>query len=121
MTTLRDGAVEVQDIIKKIAYKDELLAAIKETNEAVQQKLQEIKESNEEIKALLAADLDYFTIEQEKKELVKELKEAAKNVVKGRNIKPADFIAYNKAKMKEEAVEKVVMKGRVFSQLTTEA
>lgn len=115
-----EGAAEVTELVKKVAYKDELLTTIKETHEKVQKKLQEVKETNEEIKALLASDLDYFTIEQERKELVKELKTAARAVVKGHDIKPADLIAYTKAKMKEEeAVNKVVQKGLVFHRLSS--
>ena len=121
MTKFIDGVAEVSNLVKKIAYKDELLKAIKETHEVVQKKLQLIKETNEEIKALLEADLDYFTIEQERKELVKELKTAAKTVVKDRNIKPYELIAFTKASLKEEeAVQKVVQKGLVFRQLSDE-
>lgn len=110
---------ELKELVKQIAYKDELLKDIKASNPAIEKLQNLIKESQEEIKALLAANLDYFTIEQEKKELVKELNQGAKAAVKGTGFKKADLTAFMKADIKGASI-KVVEKGQLFSSLMSQ-
>ena len=113
---IKIAAQELKDLVKQIAYKDELLKDIKASNEKVQKLQNLIKESQDEIKALLAANIDYFTIEQEKKELVKELNEGAKKAVQGTGFKKAELTAFMKADIKGASI-KVVEKGQLFSTL----
>ena len=112
---------ELQALVKAINFKKDLLKDIKEGNPKIQKLLELIKEHQEEIKMLLAADLDHFTIEQELKELNKELKQGAKNAVKGTGFKAKQLIDFSQAKVKEDAVEKTVEKGQIFSALNNQS
>lgn len=117
MVTIKQATNELKELAQQISYKNELLKNIKENEESIQELKASIVDAQDQIKALLAANLDYFTIEKEKKELEKELKVGAKMAVKDTGFKPAVFVQYVKAKAKEEAVEKVVVKGALFRSL----
>jgi len=120
MTQIKESATELKSIVSQIAKKKELLKDYKENNEKVQKLQDLIKETQEEIKVILAADLDYFEVENEMKELVKELKQGAKNACKNTGVKPADLIAFMNAQLKDEGVVKVVEKGQIFSSLRSQ-
>jgi signal transduction histidine kinase len=117
MTTFSKTTQELQAIVTQINYKKELLADIKASDEKIEKLNALIKESQEEIKALLQANVDYFTIEQEKKGLEKELKQGAKSATENTPIKPADYVLYLQALSKEDGVAKVVAKGFAFRSL----
>ena len=117
MATIKDSTNELEALARQISYKSDLLKDIKENDEAIEKLQATIKDVQDQIKTLLAANLDYFTIEQEKKELEKELKARAKKAVKDTCFTTALFVQYLKAKVKEEAVAKVVEKGAMFRSL----
>lgn len=117
MTTIKAAAQELKSLVSRIAKVDELLKDIKESDEGAIKLAEAVKYAQEELKIYLAAHLDYFTLTEEKNELVKELKQGAKNATKGTGFKHTVFTAFLKAQMKEEAVERVVDKGSLFSSL----
>ena len=116
-TSIKAAANELKALVAQIAEKDELLKSIKESNEKALDAQEAVKEATENYKAVLAANLDYFTIENEKKELVKELAQGAKAATKNTGFKPSVLTAFLKASLKDAGVEKVVSKGGDFSAL----
>lgn len=119
-TQIKTAATELKSLVSQIAKKDELLKDFRESDEKAQKLANLVKEAQEELKAYLASDLDYFTITNEKNELIKELKAGAKNAVKGTGFKAPQFVAFLKAKEKEAGIEKVVEKGSLFSSLKSQ-
>lgn len=117
---IKSYAAELQATVVAIAHKAEIMKDIKEADEGYQKRMEAIKELQEELKAYVLTIEDYYSLDEEKKALEKELKQGSKAATSGTGIKPADFIAFLKAKAKEEGVLKVVEKGMTFSALTNQ-
>lgn len=118
--TIKSAANEISVQQTRIAKIKELLKEYADMNEEVQ-KLKDVnKENTAQMKAILLSDVDYFALVEEQKELTKEMKQAAKVATKDTSYKPAIYLAFLAAKLKEDAVDKVKMKGSVFSRLDQE-
>ena len=88
MTTIKTAAQELKSLVTRISKVDELLKDIKESDEGAIKRSEAVKYAQEELKAYLAAHVDYFTLTNEKNELVKELKQGAKAATKNTAFKP---------------------------------
>ena len=120
MSQIKSYATNLQSLVSQITHKSEVLKDIKEADEGYQKRMEAIKELQEELKAYVLTIEDFYSLDEEKKALEKELKEGSKAATKGTGIKPADFIAFLKAQIKEEGVLKVVEKGMTFSALNNQ-
>lgn len=120
MTIKSAAAQEVTIIQARLTAVCELLKEYSDMHDGVQQLKTEIKEINEKIKSMLLAEVDYFALTEEKKEKTKELKQAAKTAVKEIDINPVMLVAFIKARQKEDAVDKIKLKGSIFSRLDRE-
>ena len=118
--TIKQSSQNISVQQTRIAKIKELLKEYADMNEEVQ-KLKDVnKENSAQMKAILLSDVDYFALVEEQKELTKEMKIAAKIATKDTSYKPALLLAFLAAKLKEDGVDKVKMKGSVFSRLDQE-
>jgi hypothetical protein len=118
--TIKSAAQDISVQQARISKIKELLKEYSESNEEVQ-KLKDInKENTAQMKAILLSDVDYFALVEEQKGIIKEIKQAAKVATKDTSYKPALYLAFLAAKLKEDGVDKVKMKGSVFSRLDQE-
>lgn len=118
--TIKSAANNISVQQTRIAKIKELLKEYADMNEEVQ-KLKDVnKENTAQMKAILLSDVDYFALVEEQKELTKEVKQAAKVATKDTSFAPQMYLAFLAAKLKEDAVDKVKMKGSVFSRLDQE-
>jgi len=116
--TVKQTAYELKQLAKQINYKKELAKDIAANDDKVKELLQTIKDAQDEIKALLAANEDLYSIQQEKKDLSKELNAGVKRAAKEIGVSAKDYKAFiTTAAKQEEAVIKVVQKGKVFELL----
>jgi cysteinyl-tRNA synthetase len=120
MTTIKTAATELKSLVTRISKLDELLKDIKESDEGAIKLSDKVKEAQEDLKAYLAANLDYFNLTNEKNELLKELKQGCKAATKNTAFKPAMLVAFLKATVKEEAVNKTIDKGQLFNSLKSQ-
>lgn len=117
MTTIKVAANELKSLVSRIAKVDELLKDIKESDAGAIKLAEAVKYAQEELKIYLAAHLDFFTLTNEKNELVKELKQGCKAATKNTGFKPTVLVAFLKAQNKEESVDKTIDKGQLFNAL----
>jgi len=111
---------ELKLIAQALKKKQDVIKDIKEQNEDANRIKAKIKGLQEELKALFAADEELISLEDDVKQLTKELKAAAKYAAKGKSFKPAVVVAYAKAAIKgEKAVDDVKIKGAAFAFLET--
>ena len=120
MTTIKTASQELKSLVTRIGKVDELLKDIRESDEGALKLSEAVKYAQEELKIYLAAHLDYFTLTNEKNELVKELKQGCKAATKNTAFKPAMLVAFLKAAAKEESVEKTIDKGQLFNSLKSQ-
>ena len=112
---------ELKDIAANLAKKQELVKDLIEQNERVQELKAQIKELQDELKAVIAADAEIVSLQDDVKCISKELKEAAKKIAKNTSFKTAMVVAFAKAAAKsDEAVSAVKVKGNAFSFLESE-
>lgn len=102
MTNIKAAAPQVFDLVKKVEHAKEVFKELASQVSGVEEIDNQIKELQEQRKALISADVDCFAAEQEIKELSKELKQAAKFAAQGTSIKPATVSAFFKAKAEDE-------------------
>lgn len=112
---------ELKDIAANLAKKQELVKDLIEQNERVQELKAQIKELQDELKAVIAADAEIVSLQDDVKCISKELKEAAKKIAKNTSFKTALVVAFAKASVKgDDAIDKVKVKGSAFSFLEIE-
>ena len=126
MTTTNISTQEIMNLVRSINTKKELLKAVIETSETIQAQMAIVKEAQEELKALIAADEECASLQEDIKSLSKELNEAAKTTSKhlatiGIEAKPAVVKAYFNKKVKDVVeVDKVIQTGSKFNVLKAE-
>lgn len=112
---------ELKEIAANLARKQELVKDLIEQNERVQELKAQIKELQDELKAVIAADAEIVSLQDDVKCISKELKEAAKKIAKNTSFKTSMVVAFAKAAAKsDEAVSAVKVKGNAFSFLESE-
>lgn len=112
---------EIKLIAEALKKKLEVIKDLKEQNEEANNIKAQIKELQDELKAIFAADEELVSLEDDAKQLAKELKQAAKFIATGKSFKPAIVVAYAKAAVKgEKAVDEVKVKGSAFAFLDSE-
>jgi len=120
-TKLQLASQDLKDRVSTINKKQELLKEYIAQLESLEDIDAQIKELQEQKKAIISADLECHTLETEIKELSKELTAAIKAATKETSVKPAIAKAFIKAKVKsDEDVAKVKDKGQAFSFLDTQ-
>jgi len=111
-TTFNDLKDRAQEIEKKKELVKDLITQL----EAVKEIDVQIKELQDKRKAVIAADVEIFTLNQEIKALSKEFSQAAKVVSKGFSFKPVVTKQYVQAAIKgDEKVAVVKDKGNAFT------
>lgn len=120
-TNIKSAAQEIEAKVREINKKQELLKDYISQLTSVESIDSQIKELQEQRKAVIAADVECAALQEEIKALNKELTQAAKFAAKNTSFKPAVVKAFFKAKAEsEEKVEGVKKKGADFSFLQSE-
>jgi DNA repair ATPase RecN len=112
---------EIKNIAEALKRKQDLIKDYKDQNEKANEIKAQIKELQEELKALFAVDEEIASLQDDVKHLSRELKQAAKAIAKDKSFKPAIVVDYAKKSVKGEVeVEKVKIKGNAFAFLEEE-
>ena len=112
---------EIKIIAEALKNKLEVIKDLKEQIEEANEIKAKIKALQDELKTLFAADAEIVSLEDDAKQLTKELKAAAKGIAKGKSFKPAMVVDFVKTSIKgDNAVDKVKAKGAAFAFLESE-
>lgn len=109
---------EIMPLVRNVEYVKDQIKDFKESNEEINNILEEKKTLTDKINAIVEADDFGKELLEKLKVAENELKQAVKGAAKSvEGVKPAELKAYYKARAKDEGVKKVVVKGEKFDVL----
>lgn len=118
--TLIEYSREISPRIREINKKKELLKDFKESDETALELAEAIKEAQATLKKYLAEEDRPKELQDEIKAQALELKLAIKAASRVSKHKPAELKAFFTARVKEDGVKKVIVKGDKFEALVKE-